>query len=308
MLIGGLREHSYSSSVQFTGSLFMKTLASKYLLAALLAVSVVSCGKGADSGGGGGGGSDSPFYAGKTQINAEEAEAGGCLNVSRLAALLQSLDPGLKALKVSTDFDINSSRGVRNAFRLITAFGSFMFDEVPVSEITELAGYVQTDCKTLVFHAADGTQEPFKIREKAKHYVSAAAESGKRVEFFWLSPQRIEVRFRYLAYDFPCTTREAWVETNRIIDWSGNRPQLIEGNSKLSIDENFLKLVADAVGYNSKRLYQDVSLSESGRTQRYLEVSRLMEMKSMPVRPSLLSCDGYVPPPPPESEPDLPED
>lgn len=298
---------SYSSSVQFTGASIMKILRCKYLLLAFCAISLVSCGKGADSGGSEGG-SGAPFYAGKSEINAEEAASGGCLNVSRLAVLLKSLDPNLQALKVSTEFDMHSNRGIRNAFRLLTAFGSFMFEEEPVAEVTELVGYTQADCETLVFHPGDGTQEAFKIKEKAKHFIAAASESGKKVEVHWLSPQRIEVKLRYQAYDFPCTTRDAWVETNRIIDWSGNRPQLIEGNSKLSIDEDFLDLVAEAVGYNSNLLYQEAAVSDSGRVQRYLEVNRLMEMKSMPVRQSLLSCDGAVPEPPPESEPELPEE
>lgn len=253
-----------------------------------------------------------PAVSTKNSLTIAEVSDGKCLNVPRYGFALHNLNPYLFVLRASTHFSLDSNHPIRPNFRILTAYATFQFAHSTLGQLTEFDSYKQEGCEKLVHTGADGTQELYKVVESTPETLHAESANGKALSYRWLSPQSFELRVRYVAYDYPCTDRSAFVDLTRVFDWSGSVPQLLERErSAMTVDDDYLSLVADAVDYDRSQLYADAPAEDPAvPPRRVLLRDRVLEMAKRPVRDSLLSCNGEAPPPPPNDDesPPPPED
>ncbi len=243
------------------------------------------------------------FQRSRSQIplSAVQTEA-GCLNASLYAMALRQLRPDLPLLEASTNFSLSSGRGVRDAFRLLSAFGNFKFEQRGSSDRIDMQGWSQDGCKTLLHTAADGSEEKYRITDSQPDFLVAESESGNRRSFRWLSDTRVELTSRYNVLDLPCSNGSAFAEVRQILDWSGVLPATLDRADPRYVEDAYLDSLASAVGANSADYYQ---VEADG--SRVLLTAKLQELAAASVRPDLLTCNGSTPTPPaPPPEPEDP--
>lgn len=284
----------------------MKIRFSLWTLTAVAALGfTVSCSKSTSTGGGG----SSKFSSQRTrtQIPLDSLQAGaGCLNVEKLANAYRELSQDLSLFEMTTGFNM-SGQGVRDEFRLLTAFGTFKFESQPGFERVDMSGLTQDGCRTLTVARADGTSEVMRITRSEPDFISAESQDGNRRSYRWLSPQRVEVSTRYRAFDMPCTERTAFVEVKQVLDWGPGIPDIVDERSPLYVSDDYVALLANATGRNSADFYREVP-GEPGQPARRVQVTpKLIELAQGTVRQELVSCNGATPPEPPSPE-DPPED
>jgi len=250
----------------------------------------------------------SGFERNRSSVSLDSIQtANGCLSVPNYTLALRQLRSDLPLLEVSTHFSLHSERGVREAFRLLTAYGNFKFEYHSGTDRMDLHGLTQDECKSLSHTASDGTQEEFQIIEAKPDYIMAESQAGNRRSYRWISQDRVEIVMRHKVLDLPCSAGSAFAEVKQILDWSGQLPATLDKTDLRYIDEGYIQSLANAVGVNAADFYQEApGATPEAPMSKVLITAKLMELAKANVRQELISCNGATPPPAPV--PDEPQD
>jgi len=237
----------------------------------------------------------------QSQVKLEDAITDqGCLSLPKLFEGIHRLDPDLPLVKIPTAISFDSDAAIRENFKRLTAYGQLHVTSSTVSSMQSLPVVSQEGCDKVIITAVDGTTQDFTVKSSARESLVAEAEDGSRIEYLWLSPQRIQAKTRFLAYDQPCTSgdKPVLVSVTKIFDWSGaGIPASVPvSGSPLSIDPSFLALAAQAVGDSAD------ALSEGGQ----LDLAKLAAMVAKPPKPEMISCGIVDPAPDPTPDPTPP--
>lgn len=265
------------------------------LIAAVIGLS--ACG---DSGG-------SPSAARKSRgaIELDEVVAPeGCLSLPAYFDALRSVYDGTRAQVTTTKLDMTSKKAIRPGFRKALTYGTFLFTEQPLAELTDFPPVAQTGCESITFVDADAGGGEYKIVKATRESLLAQDAEGHRVGYRWLSPTSVELETRYSAYDVPCSeASEIFVDHVRVADWSRRVPETLSagGDSPSSIDRGLLGVFAESVGRDPAELYETRDGADIVRA------ATLREWRSLPPSDELRTC-GNLPDPSPEPAPGLPAD
>lgn len=239
-------------------------------------------------------------------LEAVQTEA-GCLSAPLYTLALRQLRSDLPILEASTNIQLHNGRGMREAFRLLTAFGNFKFESKQGSERIDLHGISQDGCKSITHTAADGTREDFTITEARPDFISASSANGGRREYRWISPERVEIGTRHKALDLPCTSGQTMVDLKQVLDWSGSVPPVIGEQDPLYVEPAFVEMLASAVGTSVQDYYADIPTAPEAPGRKALRSDKLMELARSAVRQDLLVCTGEPPAPPVPEDPQDPQ-
>jgi hypothetical protein len=242
----------------------------------------------------------------RTQIPLDSVQSQeGCLSVPLYAMALRQLRPDLPLLQVTTGVDLHRGRGVRDAFRLLTAFGNFKFETHNGADMLDLQGFTQEGCDKVIHTATDGTREEYRIKQAKPDFLMAESASLNRISYRWLSPDRVAITTRHKALDLPCSAGSAVVEVRQVLDWTGYLPAALRKTDPIYIEDDYLARLASAVGTEQAGYYQQAP----GEEGRVLLTAKLTELAKANVRQELVTCNGATPPPPHQpGDPDDPVD
>jgi len=262
------------------------------VVSAVICLSLFSCGKGESE-------SSVQRAPAPTTVEIDNLSTDGCLNVPTYFQRIQAMNPEMPILEVSTDFDLSARRSIRPNFRKLMAYSTFSLESRPLSQFHEFTSLSQDACSSITFHAADGTEEIYDVKESSTVSLFAQHKDGRSLRYTWLGPQRMEIDMKYFAYDIPCTQGdEVIVRHNRVLDWSQIALSTIHpGNSPFTIEHSYLSAVADAVGVNPSSVY---SQDEEG--EQIIVVDQARQLQAMRPRDEILSCGNSSSPPPPAPE------
>ncbi len=240
-----------------------------------------------------------PSHVWKNEIQLSDAVTDeGCLSIPRLYAGMRGINPDKPVVILPTAISFESELNIRDNFRKLISYSQLVITEQPFSYVQNLPPVTQEACTTLTVEGTDGVTKNFTIKSNTPESLAAEAEDGERLAFTWLSPQSIQLKRRYLAYDVPCGSdqKPIFITLTKTLDWHGGGvpPTVPESGSPLSIEGNFLSWTAQAVGDDPAPL---VLLSTDG--VRKLDIPKIIEMTQKTPRPEIISCSGVVNPSPP---------
>lgn len=278
-------------------------LDSRVLVRILLGLAVLfacnACGKKTSSGIGA-----SP-RAWKSTLPLQDALAsGGCLSLPKLFAGIQDINPDRPEVVVPTFIQFEAALGARANFRRAVAYGQLQIARDTVGASQELPIVSQEGCEKVVQSVSDGTQKEFIVKKHEATALMAEAEDGERLEFTWLSPQSVESKHRYLAFDQPCGgDKPVLVTVTKVIDWSdAGAPAIVPvTGSPYSIAADFLTLAAEAVGDSIDSVY-----GTDAEGARVIDLAKVSAMTSKPPRAEIISCGNVAPAPTDPADPSVP--
>ena len=279
-----------------------------------LVFALSSCGKNQDNN------SAARVHSWNSTLPLESVESDqGCLSVPKLFEGIRGLNPTLPLVTVPTAISFDSPFAIRDNFRRLVAYGQLMIFQSFLVSAQALPAVTQDGCTKLTVTGSDGIDQAFTVKTSAHDALMAEVvaaskrageklwrlplDDGQRLEYTWLSPQSIQSKRRYPAFDQPCGAgdKPLLVTVTKVLDWSGaGIPATVpEAGSPFSIDPAFLSLAAEAVGDSAD------SLSVAGSDGvRQLDLTKVQALTTKAPRPEVVSCDGGVAEPNPDPQPD----
>lgn len=229
------------------------------------------------------------FSPKKTAVDLRALKSdGGCLSLERSVAEIRTLDQGLPVLLVSTQLEVSSEKPIREEFQRSLAYGNFLFEERPLSELTDFPPVRQQDCKTVTFLGPDGIDDEYEIVESTDEMLMLRNPDGRRLRYRWLSPESLEIETRFTAYDLPCADETPIaVDAVKVLAWSANRNASVGlQKNPVKIDPAFLARVGEAIGHSSTDLFSAAAPGEESA----LSPEKLIEFARAPPINDLKSC------------------
>jgi len=280
--------------------MFSARILPSVLVVLALVFAFAACGKKDDA--------HAPTHLYKSEIRLDDAVADqGCLSLPKLFAGIHDLDPTRQAVVVPTSISFDSPNGVREDFRRLIAYGQLT---VPHESLDQAQAQVPTDasqdgCSKVTLNGPDGAPKDFTVKSSTRQSIQAEADDGERIEYTWASPQSVQWKHRYAAFDQPCSSSDkpVMVTVSKVLDWSdlGVPQQVPASGSPYSIDADFIGLASAAVGDSPDSFY--VQGSDGSRQ---IDLSKIGALSSKPPRPDVVSCGGVAEPTPDPANPPSP--
>jgi hypothetical protein len=272
--------------------MFSKSLVPSLLVVLSLFFALASCSKSNDA-------DSRPAHSWQSGVTLDDAVSEqGCLSLPKLFDGVRAVNPALPVVIMPTSIAFDSSVSVRENFRRLVAYGQLVIAQKTVGDIQALPNVAQDGCSKVTVTGSDGVSKDFTVKTSARDALMAEADDGERIDYTWLSPQTLQSKRRYVAYDAPCgsSDKPVLVTISRVMDWSGaGVPETVPATGSVeSIDPSFLSLAAEAVGDSPDSLYVD---EEGGRR---LDLTKVAAMTDKAPRPEVVSCSGAAPAPTPD--------